>query len=44
MSLLRQLHADGATIVMVTHDAKHARQAERVVEMLDGRVLDAARP
>ncbi len=38
MDLLSQLHEEGATVVMVTHDHRYARRAERVVEMLDGRV------
>lgn len=39
LALLNQLNADGATIVMVTHDQSHADHASRVVNMLDGRVL-----
>ena len=36
MSLLGQLHRDGATLCMVTHDQQHARRAQRVVRLLDG--------
>jgi putative ABC transport system ATP-binding protein len=39
MELLRQLHADGATLCMVTHDPRHAEAAQRAVHMLDGRVV-----
>ncbi|MFW6136216.1 MAG: ABC transporter ATP-binding protein [Chloroflexota bacterium] len=39
MGLLRQLHRDGATIVMVTHSAHDASNAERVVALRDGRVI-----
>jgi putative ABC transport system ATP-binding protein len=39
MELLRELHQGGATICMVTHDARYARHADRVVELFDGRVL-----
>jgi putative ABC transport system ATP-binding protein len=39
MELLRELHQGGATICMVTHDARYARHAGRVVELLDGRVV-----
>lgn len=39
LDLLSQLHSDGTTIVMVTHDRDHANQASRVLQMLDGRVL-----
>lgn len=39
LDLLSELHSDGTTIVMVTHDREHANHASRVVQMLDGRVL-----
>jgi putative ABC transport system ATP-binding protein len=39
LELLNRLNADGTTIVMVTHDPRHADHASRVVQMLDGRVL-----
>jgi len=40
MTLLNELHAGGATIVMVTHDARFAKQATRIVHMFDGRIVD----
>jgi putative ABC transport system ATP-binding protein len=40
MALLRQLHQDGATIVMVTHSAHDAGNAERIIALRDGRVVD----
>jgi putative ABC transport system ATP-binding protein len=40
MTLLRQLHADGATICMVTHDPRYASIADRTIHLLDGRVVD----
>jgi putative ABC transport system ATP-binding protein len=39
MGLLRELHRDGATICMVTHDTRFARHAERSVHLFDGRVV-----
>ena len=39
MELLHELHRGGATIIMVTHDARFARHAQRTVHMLDGRVV-----
>jgi putative ABC transport system ATP-binding protein len=39
MDLLRELHRGGATICMVTHDARYARHADRVVDLFDGRVV-----
>ncbi len=40
MDLLKELHADGATICMVTHDERFAGHAERAVHLLDGRVVE----
>lgn len=40
IELLRQLHAEGATICMVTHDPRYASLADRTIHMLDGRVAD----
>jgi putative ABC transport system ATP-binding protein len=42
MTLLHELHRGGATIVMVTHDNRFARHAERTVHLFDGRVVDEA--
>ncbi len=39
MDLLSQLHNNGATICMVTHDLNHARRADRAVHMFDGRIV-----
>ncbi len=39
MRLLENLHAEGATICMVTHDPRSAEQASRQVEMLDGKII-----
>jgi putative ABC transport system ATP-binding protein len=39
MGLLRELHRDGSTICMVTHDTRFARHAERTVHLFDGRVV-----
>jgi len=40
MALLSELHADGATICMVTHDPRYADYAERKIHMFDGRIVD----
>jgi putative ABC transport system ATP-binding protein len=40
IDLLRALHADGATICMVTHDPRYADIADRTIHLLDGRVVD----
>jgi putative ABC transport system ATP-binding protein len=39
MALLRELHADGATILVITHDREIAGQMPRRVEMRDGQVV-----
>lgn len=39
MAILRQLHAEGHTIVMVTHDREIAAQANRVIEIKDGEII-----
>ncbi len=39
MDLLRQLHREGATICMVTHDPRFAKHADRQVHLFDGRIV-----
>jgi len=39
MDLLKELHADGATICMVTHDPRYARHAERTIHLFDGQIV-----
>jgi putative ABC transport system ATP-binding protein len=40
MDLLHQLHSEGATICMVTHDPRYEDFAERSVHLFDGRVVE----
>lgn len=40
MTLLKELHASGSTIVMVTHDPRFARYASRTVYLFDGQIVD----
>ena len=40
MMLLRELHKEGTTIVMVTHSARDASYADRIVNLFDGRIMD----
>src|SRR5216117_1872869 len=40
MELLRDLHRNGATICMVTHDPRYAQHADRTVQLFDGRVVE----
>ena len=39
MGLLQELHREGATIVMVTHDPRYAEHAQRTVHLFDGKVV-----
>ena len=41
MELLADLHRQGSTIVMVTHDPRYAEFAERSIYLFDGQVVDA---
>jgi putative ABC transport system ATP-binding protein len=40
MELLRQLHREGATICMVTHDPRYASIADRAIHLFDGRIVE----
>jgi len=40
MDLLKELHDNGATICMVTHDPRYANFADRQVRLFDGRVVE----
>ena len=42
MDLLKELHSNGSTICMVTHDARYAQHADRTVELFDGKVVEVA--
>jgi putative ABC transport system ATP-binding protein len=39
MDLMKELHEDGATICMVTHDPRYARYADRTIHLFDGQVV-----
>jgi len=40
MDLLRELHQNGTTICMVTHDPRYTKYADRTVHLFDGRIVD----
>ena len=40
MNLLKELHQGGATICMVTHDARYAHQADRTIDLFDGKIIE----
>jgi putative ABC transport system ATP-binding protein len=39
MELLRELHAEGATICLVTHNERYARDAQRTIHLFDGQLV-----
>ena len=39
MALFRELHQQGSTICMVTHDPRFVREAARVIHLFDGRIV-----
>ena len=39
MQILRELHAEGHTVIIVTHDANVAANANRIIELRDGKVI-----
>jgi len=44
MDLLKELHDNGATICMVTHDPRYAHHAERTIHLFDGRIVATPEP
>jgi len=43
MKMLKEIHSEGNTIVLITHDSDVARQAERVVRIADGQITSDIR-
>jgi putative ABC transport system ATP-binding protein len=41
MKLLGELHAEGATVCLVTHDERFARDAQRTIRLFDGQIVSA---
>jgi putative ABC transport system ATP-binding protein len=42
MGMLRRINTSNTTLIMVTHSESYAARADRVVRMLDGRLMDDA--
>jgi putative ABC transport system ATP-binding protein len=40
MELMQEIHAQGATICMVTHDPRYSQIADRIVHLFDGRIVE----
>lgn len=43
MAILRELHAEGHTVILVTHDPGIAQSADRIIELKDGRIIGDTR-
>lgn len=43
LKILKELHGEGRTIIIVTHDADVAARAERIIELRDGRIVSDRR-
>ena len=44
MDLLRDLHRQGATICMVTHDPRYETYADRTIRLFDSRIVEESAP
>jgi len=43
MAIFKKLHGDGMTIVLVTHETDIAQQAQRIIRMMDGKIVTDSR-
>lgn len=43
MDIFNQLHDEGQTIIMVTHEEQYAKMAEKIVKLDDGRIVEEIR-
>jgi ABC-type antimicrobial peptide transport system, ATPase component len=39
MQILRELHSEGRTVILITHDNEIAEQADRVIKIRDGKIV-----
>lgn len=44
MDLLKSLHAEGRTVILITHDEKVAQNAKRIIRIRDGKIQDDSDP
>lgn len=40
MKILRNLHKEGRTVIIITHDDEIARQAKRIIRIMDGKIVE----
>jgi putative ABC transport system ATP-binding protein len=43
MQILRDLHDEGRTVILITHDNKIAASAKRVIRIMDGKIVSDTR-
>ncbi|MBR2916251.1 MAG: macrolide ABC transporter ATP-binding protein, partial [Clostridia bacterium] len=39
LAMLKELHGEGKTVVLITHDNKIAHEADRIVRIMDGKIV-----
>ena len=44
LTIFEELHRDGQTIIMVTHEEEFAKRAERIIELDDGKIISIKKP
>lgn len=40
MGILKELHAEGRTVILITHDNEIAARAKRIIRIMDGRIVE----
>ena len=40
MEILKGLHAEGRTVILITHDNEIAERAKRIIRIMDGKIVD----
>ena len=40
MEILKELHREGRTVILITHDNEIAARARRIIRIMDGRIVD----
>ena len=40
MEMIKELHKEGKTIILITHDNEIAKQAKRIVKIADGKLFE----
>lgn len=44
MNILKELHAEGQTIIMITHEIEYSKFAERIIHLDDGKIVQEEYP